>query len=193
MKNLRSLHYYCILKLYYTLYTIKLKICTQRFYYSSSKFSKFSQGKFPLLQQLASVSLLKEKSKIARASTKTFISRIHIRQPSPKNSEKNLRQPKNSLAGSLVSRDITVQMLYGTQLQLQYSTNNVYCDVYNSYIYKLILYNFSVHIRLCTSYVDDLTTVPCTGNDSMSQRMFRRIAVPDGGPVRLETCRSVVK
>ena len=24
---------------------MKLKICTQRFYYSSSKFSKFSQGK----------------------------------------------------------------------------------------------------------------------------------------------------
>ena len=28
------------MKIYYTLYTIKLKICTQRFYYSSSKFSK---------------------------------------------------------------------------------------------------------------------------------------------------------
>ena len=99
-------------------------------YYSSSKFLKFIQGKSPLLQQLASVSLLKEKSKIcpkltetlswngptvhvccfmlARASTKTLVSRIHIRQPSPKNSEKNLRQPKNSLAGSLVSRGITV-------------------------------------------------------------------------------------
>ena len=47
---------------------------------------------------------------LARASTKTFISRIHIRQPSPKNSEKNLRQPKNSLAGSLVSRGITVYL-----------------------------------------------------------------------------------
>ena len=35
-----------------------------KFYYSSSKFSKFIQGKSPLLQQLASVSLLKEKSKI---------------------------------------------------------------------------------------------------------------------------------
>ena len=45
---------------------------------------------------------------LARASTKTFISRIHIHQPSPKNSEKNLRYPKNSLAGSLVSRGITV-------------------------------------------------------------------------------------
>ena len=44
---------------------------------------------------------------LARESTKTFVSRIHIRQPSPKNSEKNLRQPKNSL-GSLVSRGITV-------------------------------------------------------------------------------------
>jgi len=34
------------------------------FYYSFSKFSKFIQGKSPLLQYLASVSLLKEKSKI---------------------------------------------------------------------------------------------------------------------------------
>ena len=45
MKNWRSLHYYSILKIYYTLYSIKLKICTQRFYYSSYKFSKFSHGK----------------------------------------------------------------------------------------------------------------------------------------------------
>ena len=57
---------------------------------------------------------------LARASTKTFVSRIHIRQPSPKNSEKNIRQPKNLLAGSLVSRGITVfEKLpgsYGTRL-----------------------------------------------------------------------------
>ena len=33
-------------------------------YYSSSKFSKFILGKSPLLQYLASVSLLKKKSKI---------------------------------------------------------------------------------------------------------------------------------
>ena len=45
---------------------------------------------------------------LARASTKTFVSRIHIRFSSPKNSEKNLRQPKKSLAGSLVSRGITI-------------------------------------------------------------------------------------
>ena len=50
--------------------------------------------------------------KLARASTKTFVSRIHIRQPSPKNSgKKYLLQPKNSLAGSLVSRGITVYSL----------------------------------------------------------------------------------
>ena len=36
---------------------------------------------------------------LARASTKTFVSRIHIRQPSPKNSEK-----KSSLAEKFVSR-----------------------------------------------------------------------------------------
>jgi len=56
--------YTIILKISYTLYGIKLKICTQSFYCSSSKFSKFIQGKSPLLQHLASVSLLKEKSKI---------------------------------------------------------------------------------------------------------------------------------
>ena len=101
-------------------------MCTRRFYYSSSKFSKFIQGKSPLLQQLASVSLLKEKSKIcpkliellswndptvhvccfmlAGASTK------NIRQPKPyslaeskKNSEKffvsrKIRQQGHSLA-----------------------------------------------------------------------------------------------
>jgi len=42
--------YTIILKIYYTLYTIKLKICTQRFCCSSSKFSKFIQGKSPVLQ-----------------------------------------------------------------------------------------------------------------------------------------------
>jgi len=42
--------YTIILKIYYTIYTIKLKIFTQRFYYSSSKFSKLIQGKSPLLQ-----------------------------------------------------------------------------------------------------------------------------------------------
>ena len=75
-------------------------------YYSSSKFSKFIQGKSPLLRQLASVSLLKGKSKmclkliellswngptvhvcyfvLARASTKTFVNRV-------KKTAKNLR------------------------------------------------------------------------------------------------------
>ena len=36
--------YTIILKIYYTFYTIKLKIFAQRFYYSSSKFSKFSHS-----------------------------------------------------------------------------------------------------------------------------------------------------
>ena len=48
---------------------------------------------------------------LARTFTKTFVSRIHIRQPSPKTA-KNFRQPKNSLAGSLVSRGITVLVFY---------------------------------------------------------------------------------
>jgi len=41
MKKWRSLHYYTENILYSTLYTIKLKICTQRFYHPSSKFSKY--------------------------------------------------------------------------------------------------------------------------------------------------------
>ena len=41
--------YTIILKIYYTLCTVKLKICTQRFYYSSSKFAKFIQGTVSLL------------------------------------------------------------------------------------------------------------------------------------------------
>ena len=43
---------------------------------------------------------------LARASTKTFVSRIHIRQPSPKNSEK-----KSSLSEKFVSR-VTRQPRY---------------------------------------------------------------------------------
>ena len=42
---------------------------------------------------------------LARASTKTFVSRVQ------KQRKKNLRYPKNSLAGSLVSRGITVHYL----------------------------------------------------------------------------------
>ena len=93
------------------------------FYYSCSKFSDFIQGKFLLLQQLASVSLLKEKSKIcpkliellswnganvhvccfmlARASTKTFVSRVQ------KTAEK-IFVSRKIRQRSLVSRGITV-------------------------------------------------------------------------------------
>ena len=38
----------------------KLKICTQCFYYSSSKFSRFIQIKSPLLQELACVCIFAE-------------------------------------------------------------------------------------------------------------------------------------
>jgi len=41
---------------------------------------------------------------LTRASTKTFVSRVR------KTAKKNVRWPKNSLAGSLVSRGITVVM-----------------------------------------------------------------------------------
>jgi len=42
----------CVLKLkkLFRRQKVKLKICTQRLYYSSSKFSKFIRGKSPLLQ-----------------------------------------------------------------------------------------------------------------------------------------------
>ena len=66
---------------------------------------------------------------LARASTKTFVSRIHIRQPSPKNSEKNLLQPKNSLAGSLVSRGITVHTISVIQSN-PVKTTKVYATPY---------------------------------------------------------------
>jgi len=74
MRNWPSLHNHTENILYSTLYTIKLKICTQRFYCSSSKFSKFIRGNSPLLQQLASVSLPKEKSKICPKLTELLLS-----------------------------------------------------------------------------------------------------------------------
>ena len=88
-------------------------------YYSSSRISKFIQGKSPLLQQLASVSLLKEKLKIcpkliellcwngptvhvcffmlARTSTKTFVSRVQKTAKKIFVSQKT-RQQSHSLA-----------------------------------------------------------------------------------------------
>ena len=78
-----------ILKIYYTLYTIKLKICTQRFYYSSYKFSKFIQGKWSAHLFVTHIQTEKINSwndptlhfaaLLAHASTETFFSRIHIR------------------------------------------------------------------------------------------------------------------
>ena len=66
---------------------------------------------------------------LARASTKTFVSRIHIGQQRQKNSEKILRQLKNSLAGSLVSRDITVQLFCGTNLRQVIKLWLYSCDI----------------------------------------------------------------
>jgi len=82
--------YTIILKIYYTLYTIKLKIYTQRFYYSSSKFSKFIQDKWSAHFFVTHIQKEKISSwngptvhvccfMLVRASTKTFVSRIHIR------------------------------------------------------------------------------------------------------------------
>ena len=54
---------------------------------------------------------------LARASTETFVSRVQ------KTAEKKLRQPKNSFAGSLVSRGITV---FAWQ---QYAQRGLICTV----------------------------------------------------------------
>jgi hypothetical protein len=39
--------------------------------------------------------------------------------------------------------------------------------------------------------MNDLTTVPYIGDDSMSYRMFCTTALPNDGPVRPETCNSL--
>ena len=116
-------------------------------YYSSSKFSKFIHGKSPLLQQLASVSLLKEKSKIypnfiellswngptvdvccfmlERASNKTFVSRIHIRQRSQKTateifvSRKSRQQGHSLTQASLQSLNLTLFTVFSMLRPLQ--------------------------------------------------------------------------
>ena len=46
------------------------------------------------------------------------------------------------------------------------------------------------YIRLCQSYIDDLTTVPYIVDDSTAYRLFCTTALPDDGPVRPETCTS---
>ena len=77
---------------------------------------------------------------LAHASTKTFISQIHICQPSPKNSEKNLHQLKNSFAGSLVNRGITVHGLQPVKQEPEktyasgkHETNKEFCFCANEY------------------------------------------------------------
>jgi len=100
MKNWRSLLYYTENILYSTLYTVKLKICTQHFYYSSSKFSKFIQGMarpfmfaalcwraHPLKHSLAEFIFVsrvrkktgEKKSSLARTKTR-FLLQFHLRK-----------------------------------------------------------------------------------------------------------------
>jgi len=43
----------------------------------------------------------------------------------------------------------------------------VFIMFYN--FYNLIFYNFGIHIHLCISYTDNLTTVPYNADDSMAQ------------------------
>ena len=108
------------------------------FCYSSSKFSKFIQGKSPLLQQLTSVSLLKEKSKICpkltellswngptvrvwcfklpRASTKTFVSRVQKQRKKSSLDEKFVsrvtRQPRYHCMWNSLKFFVTKLSLY---------------------------------------------------------------------------------
>jgi hypothetical protein len=42
------------------------------------------------------------------------------------------------------------------------------------------------------SHIDDLTTAPCSGDESMAERLFCTTALSGGGPVGAETCRSFV-
>jgi hypothetical protein len=59
--------------------------------------------------------------------------------------------------------------------------------VHGTKVRNVILYIFA-----SKSHIHDLTTVPYIGDDSMVQRLFRKTALPDGGPVGAETCRSFV-
>jgi hypothetical protein len=94
MKNWRSLH---SLKIYYKLYTIKLKILvglpyvmwSAHFFVTNIQTEKISSWNGPTVHVCCFM--------LARASNKTFVSRIHIRWPSPKKSE------KSSLAEKFVS------------------------------------------------------------------------------------------
>ena len=99
--------YTIILKIYFTLYTIKLKMCTQRFYYSSSKFSKFIQGTVSLLLLFFFVTHIQtEKISSWNGPTIHVCCCVHPLKHSLAESEK--QRKKSSLAGSLVSRGITV-------------------------------------------------------------------------------------
>jgi len=49
-----------------------------------------------------------------------------------------------------------------------------------------------VYIYLCTSYIDDFTTVPYTGDDTVAYRLFCTTALPNDRPVRPGT-RGFVK
>ena len=105
---------------------------------------------------------------LARASTKTFVSRIHIRQPSPKNSEKNLRQPKNSLAGSLVSRGITV-------FHYTHQHMHIYVLFKKSKIY-IKTFKIFLHVSITRS---------------SSGTIYEQYMLPEDDRV-IETCRSIL-
>jgi len=55
------------------------------------------------------------------------------------------------------------------------------------------IWYFSLQTGFRTSYFDDFTTLPSIEEDSISLWLFCTTALPNCGPVRLETCRSFVK
>ena len=127
------------------------------FYYSSSKFSKFSQGKSPLLQQLASVSLLKEKSKIClkliellffsecfqsahplkhSLAESIFLSRVRKKQ-----------RQKSSLAEKFVSRVILQPRYHCICIcKLSYPSCNAHAPY--CHLWPVQLYNICSHLLI---------------------------------------------
>ena len=125
---------------------------------------------------------------LARASTKTFVSRIHIRQQRPKNSEKNLRQPKNSLAGSLVSRGITVHIYLGAILfsfgircqQLR----TIHLSISNSQAPQSPFEMDSNHFYICNYncfYVFSSPQLPIVALEPHPIPLFNGVSVPSRG------------
>ena len=87
---------------------------------------------------------------LVRASTKTFVSRIYIRQPSPKNREKifvtqNIRQQGHSLA--------EVSLYLGSFIYI--------CSEYSSVLTVAVCHHFSTQSQVQLIYLSCGGTSPC--------------------------------